>query len=135
VHILSVITILLFIFKPYILAHYHMKIHVEYGSSILLFGCFLLLLFFKKIIYRFLIIQSNQVIYRIIVRNFFYHGNEEISWFQRILNIENPQLFNANLQGEMNLHNFSTNYVENAFYFGTFTFWFYCHFFVFLFPY
>lgn len=35
----------------------------------------------------------------------FIFGMEEISWMQRIFQIETPALFQANQQGEMNLHN------------------------------
>lgn len=48
---------------------------------------------------------------------FFLVAGEEISWFQRVLDIETPAAFDGNLQGEMNLHNFETNAVEVAYYF------------------
>lgn len=41
-------------------------------------------------------------------------GLEEVSWFQRVLNIETPELFSGNLQKETNLHNFASNQVEVA---------------------
>ena len=47
---------------------------------------------------------------------------EEVSWFQRTLNIETPKVFGRNAQNEMNLHNFATNYIENIYYFGAFLF-------------
>ena len=47
-------------------------------------------------------------------------GMEEISWFQRLLSIETPEIFEGNKQQEMNLHNFLTNPLENAFYFFVF---------------
>ncbi len=47
---------------------------------------------------------------------------EEISWFQRIIDIRTPKSFSGNIQKELNLHNFATNYVENAYYFGVFVF-------------
>lgn len=53
---------------------------------------------------------------------FFVVAMEEVSWFQRQLEIETPAAFSANMQGEMNLHNFATNYVENIYYFGAFLF-------------
>jgi len=53
---------------------------------------------------------------------FFIMAMEEVSWFQRILQVETPDTFKENLQGEMNLHNFATSYVENAYYFGAFVF-------------
>ena len=48
---------------------------------------------------------------------FFMIAGEEISWFQRVLDIETPAAFAGNLQNEMNLHNFETNAVEVAYYF------------------
>jgi MFS family permease len=53
---------------------------------------------------------------------FFIMGMEEISWFQRVLNIETPDTFKDNRQKELNLHNFFTNPLENAFYFASFVF-------------
>lgn len=47
---------------------------------------------------------------------------EEISWFQRVIGFDTPTLFEGNDQGEMNLHNFNTNTIENAYYFGAYLF-------------
>ncbi len=47
---------------------------------------------------------------------------EEVSWFQRVMEIETPKLFESNSQYEMNLHNYATNYTENLYYFGAFVF-------------
>ena len=44
---------------------------------------------------------------------------EEVSWFTRLFNIETPELFDANAQNEINLHNFFTDYSENLYYVGT----------------
>ena len=44
---------------------------------------------------------------------------EEVSWFTRLINIETPELFYANDQNEINLHNFFTDYSENLYYVGT----------------
>lgn len=50
-------------------------------------------------------------------------AGEEVSWFQRLLDIKTPGTFDRNLQGEMNLHNFLTNPIETAYYFmGGFAF-------------
>jgi len=51
---------------------------------------------------------------------FFVIAMEEVSWFQRVLEFETPESFGSNLQGEFNLHNFSTKMFENAFYTGAF---------------
>lgn len=53
---------------------------------------------------------------------FFVLAMEEISWFQRVLEIETPKAFEKNLQHEMNLHNFASNLVENVFYLGIWLF-------------
>ena len=52
----------------------------------------------------------------------FIIGMEEISWFQRYLNIATPDLFANNLKHEINIHNFATNYFESGYYFGSFMF-------------
>lgn len=44
---------------------------------------------------------------------------EEVSWFTRVFNIETPDIFAANDQNEINLHNFFTDYSENLYYVGT----------------
>ncbi len=44
---------------------------------------------------------------------------EEVSWFTRALNVETPELFYANHQNEINLHNFFTDYSENLYYVGS----------------
>lgn len=53
---------------------------------------------------------------------FFLIGMEEISWFQRILDIKTPKILKANDQDELNLHNLITDPVENAYYFSAFVF-------------
>lgn len=52
---------------------------------------------------------------------FFLIGMEEISWFQRVFEIDTPKMFDANYQREINLHNFATNPIENLYYLGAFT--------------
>jgi hypothetical protein len=53
---------------------------------------------------------------------FFVMAMEEVSWFQRALDIKTPEFFDSNLQGEINFHNFATNEVENMYYFSSFVF-------------
>jgi hypothetical protein len=53
---------------------------------------------------------------------FFLIAMEEVSWFQRYLEIETTGLFLSNEQKEMNLHNFATDLIENAYYFSSFIF-------------
>lgn len=50
-------------------------------------------------------------------------GLEEVSWFQRVLDVESPDAFvNRNSQKELNLHNFATVATGNALYAGGFVF-------------
>lgn len=54
---------------------------------------------------------------------FFVIGMEEISWMQRILNVESNEFFLANnAQFETNFHNFATHFSEAAYYTGAFIF-------------
>lgn len=47
---------------------------------------------------------------------------EEISWLQRVIGYDTPpEVAEFNIQGEFNLHNLATDYVENAYYAGAFT--------------
>ena len=52
----------------------------------------------------------------------FFMCMEEISWFQRVLEVETPEGFEGNLQNEMNLHNFATDKLEVIYYFLSFFF-------------
>ena len=45
---------------------------------------------------------------------------EEVSWFQRVLSIETPSLFERNVQDEINLHNFYSSLYEDLYYFFAF---------------
>lgn len=51
---------------------------------------------------------------------FFVISMEEVSWFQRIADVETPEAFAANAQSEMNIHNFATNTFEHIYYSGSF---------------
>ena len=59
---------------------------------------------------------------------------EEISWFQRVLEVETPEMFAENYQNEINFHNFYTNPIENIYYNGVFIFLVLLSFLRFLFP-
>jgi len=50
----------------------------------------------------------------------FLIGMEEISWMQRVLVFESPEMFAHNRKNEVNLHNFFTNVSENLYYVGSF---------------
>ena len=54
----------------------------------------------------------------------FLLGLEEVSWFQRVFDVETPErlLAAGNAQGELNLHNFATSASGNAYYVGAFSF-------------
>jgi len=71
-------------------------------------------------------IRKNRLVHMMITISFsiifFLVGMEEVSWFQRALNIGTPELFIGNDQNEMNLHNFATNPIENIYYFFSFVF-------------
>ena len=54
---------------------------------------------------------------------FFVIGMEEISWFQRVLEVESTEFFlNRNSQGETNFHNIYTHESEDIYYLGGFLF-------------
>ena len=50
----------------------------------------------------------------------FMFGGEEISWFQRVFDIETPKAFEGNVQREMTLHNFASYHVELVCFFACF---------------
>ncbi|MHB1147048.1 MAG: hypothetical protein ACYC01_05560 [Lutibacter sp.] len=78
---------------------------VENGSAVFLLGASLLLL------YRlFMLFKHKDLIWKIGILTmsliFFFGAGEEISWGQRIFNVESSQYFmENNAQGETNLHN------------------------------
>lgn len=96
---------------------------IEWASAILYFiCCFIFAVSFMK--YR-----VNKSVTKITLWTFaflsfssFVIAMEEISWFQRVLSIETPSLFERNLQNEINLHNFTRYIIENIYYFGAFLF-------------
>lgn len=120
----SVVILGLFIFDPATFNQLSLEDGpVEWMSALLLFGCCFIgtaayikarrtNVFSKLIQYSLLLLSAV----------FFVMAMEEISWFQRQLGIITPEAFDANHQKEINLHNFATNYVENLYYFGAFTF-------------
>lgn len=96
---------------------------IEWGSAILLFGsCFISTFSFIKINRTLNNSKVNKVSLALLSLAFFTIAMEEVSWFQRVFEIETPKMFESNIQHEMNLHNFATNYVENLYYFGAFVF-------------
>ncbi|PCJ97607.1 MAG: hypothetical protein COA50_03980 [Flavobacteriaceae bacterium] len=97
---------------------------IEYSSALLAFLSSAILLFSY---FKFLRSSSNKNMLLkgsvlVIAFGLFLIAMEEISWFQRILDYKTPEAFMSNKQREFNLHNFQTNYVEGAYYFGAFIF-------------
>jgi len=74
---------------------------VEYATAIVFFISFIFSLaiakFFKK--------RKILGLFFILAGLFLFIALEEISWGQRIFNIETPDLFSKNYQGEINIHN------------------------------
>ena len=133
---ISVILLFLFLFQPTIFNILSKEDNIiEWGSAILLFAsCFISILAFIKIKDTLSNSKMNKVSLALLGLVFFTIAMEEVSWFQRVLEIETPEIFGNNIQNEMNLHNFATSYVENLYYFGTFVFLVALPFMRFLFP-
>jgi len=121
---ISVAILFLFIFEPSIYNALSLEDGIiEWGSAILLFGsCFIVAISFFKSRNVSNISKGTLLSLALLSFVFFVMAMEEVSWFQRVLEIETPNLFDANGQSEMNLHNFYTNPVENIYYFGAFMF-------------
>lgn len=120
----SVVFLFLFIFSPLSFNTLSMEDgFIEWASAILLFGsCIVSAISFSKTRNASGIPRGTQLSLAILSLVFFVIAMEEVSWFQRVLEIETPKAFEGNYQKEMNLHNFATNKVENIYYFSTFIF-------------
>jgi hypothetical protein len=121
---ISVILLFIFIFKPSTFNAISKEDNIiEWGSSLLLFGsCFITAFSYLK---NYHVLKNSKLIrlsLGLLSLAFIIMAMEEVSWFQRELQIETPKLFESNSQKEMNLHNFATNFFENLFYFGAFVF-------------
>jgi hypothetical protein len=120
----SVITLYLFTFHPSIFNSLSKEDGlIEQASAIFLFGSCIITLF-ALIKYKHEIKDSmlTKLSLGFLSFIFFVMAMEEVSWFQRVLEIETPEAFEGNVQHEMNLHNFATGTVENLFYIGSFVF-------------
>lgn len=96
---------------------------VEWGSVLLLLGgSAVLLAALAKSRSRNTGSPLAKVALALIALVLFVIAMEEVSWFQRQLGLNAPELFGSNEQGELNFHNFATNRVENVYYFGAFMF-------------
>ena len=94
---------------------------IEWASFLSLFICAIIFAStFLKNQYLIIIPKFTKLSVLILALGFFYISMEEISWFQRIIDFKTPVMFEANIQHEMNTHNFSTDIVENLYYFGSF---------------
>jgi hypothetical protein len=132
----SVITLILFSFHPSIFNSLSKEDGlIEQASAIFLFGSCLIALF-ALIKYKHEIKDSKLTRLSLAILSFifFIMAMEEVSWFQRVLEIETPEAFEGNVQHEMNLHNFATGTVENLYYIGSFVFLVLFPFFRFLWP-
>jgi len=96
---------------------------IEWGSALFLFAaCIVMLFVFVRELKNKDLYWFTKLSMLALAGVFFVMGMEEVSWFQRVLDIDTPAQFKGNIQDEMNLHNFATNYVENAYYFGAFVY-------------
>ena len=94
---------------------------IEWGSALLLFlSCFVTaVVLIKSMRMAWMSIEARLSI-ALISFGFFVIGMEEVSWFQRVLDIDTPKAFSENGQNEINFHNFFTDPSENIYYFGAF---------------
>jgi len=136
IFIFSLFFIFLAVFKPVEFRELSQEDNIiEWGSVILLFGSSIVFImtWIKKGVSIYIFKNFNWICL-FISFVFFVVAMEEISWFQRIIKVETPEMFKANLQNEMNFHNFNTNYSENIYFFGSFMFLVILPYLVFLFP-
>ena len=121
---LSTIFVVLFLVRPSVFATLCKEDGViEWASAIFLLGSSVL--FFVELVTK----NRNEGfpnlykwIYLFFFFVFFLIAMEEISWFQRIFNLETPGFMNRNMHSELNIHNFLTDPSENIYYFGAFAF-------------
>jgi len=97
---------------------------IETCSALFYFLSFGLLVFIYKRINRAPLdrLRFYKIGIMLLALFFLFIGLEEVSWFQRVFEIESPEMFDKNEQRELNLHNFATNLSENILYFFGFAF-------------
>lgn len=112
-------SIALFIFWPGVfdeLAYEDSVVENISAAALVLASLTMLLVAFKKFGLKSPLLMSLSIFAAML---FFVIGMEEISWGQRILNIESSEFFlENNMQNEMNLHNLNTHLSETVYYFG-----------------
>lgn len=123
-NVISILFLLLFIFIPDHFSYLSIEDgFVEWTSVFLLFGCsWFMLMSFLKTLRKTKLHWIPRTIIGLLFFGFILIAMEEISWFQRVAGLETPDAFKNNWQGETNLHNFSTLWAENIYYFGAFVF-------------
>lgn len=114
-------SVALFIFYPQIfdqLAYEDGVVENISAAALVLASLTMLLVAFKRFGRKAPLLMAMSVLAAVV---FFVIGMEEISWGQRILNIESSEFFlENNMQNEMNLHNLNTPLSETVYYFGAF---------------
>ncbi len=121
-YFLSLFFLLIFIFKPSAFSKLSLEDGiVEWGTAVLFFLSSIV--FFMSFLKNFRH-KNKSILFMLcfFCLIFFVMAGEEISWFQRVFNIETPDSFKNNIQSEMNFHNFATDRLELMFYFGSFLF-------------
>ncbi|MGZ8213584.1 MAG: hypothetical protein ACXWTP_03690 [Methylosarcina sp.] len=133
---ISLFFIYIFLFKPSLFSILCLEDGlIEWSSALLLFGsCIIFFLILMKNYKNLQISKRTTISLALIALVFFIIGMEEVSWFQRVLNIKTPEIFKSSLQSEINLHNIKTDYFENAYYFGSFVYLVLLPFFRFIIP-
>lgn len=122
--LVSIIFLFLFIFKSSVFSVLSFEDGlIEWCSAILLLGaCIIFLVAFARYRNYLSIPKITQWTFVFLAFVFFIIAMEEISWFQRVIEVKTPVLFKDNMQNEINFHNFATDKVENIYYFGAFLF-------------
>lgn len=113
----------LFLYSPY----WFYKIaledgYLEWASAIFLFGssALFIMTFTRLYVARLKKTPIYLLIATMFAGIFCIIGLEEVSWFQRVFDIDTP--FSGNQQGESNFHNYNTGLFDHAYYFGAFFF-------------
>jgi len=120
----AVIVLFLFIFKSKLFSALSLEDEiVEWASTLFLFaGSFVFIITLFRHWSTNGLTKFVKFSLLFLAFGFFVLAMEEISWFQRVLEIETPKAFEKNMQNEMNFHNFASSLMENIFYLGIWAF-------------